>query len=364
MEILVLDQSLKLKNVLSAWENFSYSQKLNTKGSFSLSINANLPQAENIYVGQLIYLSPTMCGYITRKEVVSQGDMANEVVHISGIELKDVIGSRITFPPEGKEAFTYEKMKADEIVMDLLDKLIVNPKDERKKIPIFMLSDAFGVGSEQDFSTRLKALDSQVFELLLIDNLGLKCITDLNRKLVKLSVYKGADRTIDQKINPPAVFSLNMGTLEKSVKTMDETAYKSVGIIGGEGEGLNRKIVEVPSDNELSGFNRWETFIDLSDAKTDDELISRGKSVLSEYDKVYSIDGSVRDFDKFVFANGDYVTIQDNQNNYQNVQVTGITRSFDQQHLEKQSLVFGKAPVTIAQAVNRRLSGLNNILTK
>ena len=64
-----------------------------------------------------------------------------------------------------------------------------------------------------------------------------------------------------------------------------------------------------------------------------------------------------------MFALGDTVTIQDNTENYQNVQVTGITRTFDASHMEKRSLMFGKAPATIAQAMNRRLTGLNNILT-
>lgn len=364
MELLILDQTLGLKQVLSAWERFSFTQKLNARGEFSLTINANLPQAENLSVGQLLYLSPTMSGYITRKETISQADVANEVINLSGISLKDMIASRITEPPEGEEAFTYEKQPTDTIVMDLINQLLVSPEDERKRIAIFELGEIFGVGTEQDFSTRLKPLDAQVYELLAVDNLGLRCSTDLNRKKATFSVIKGADRTIDQTRNAPAIFSLNMGTLEKAVMTQDITSYKTVGIAGGAGEGLERTIKEIPEDNTLSGFSRWETFIDLSDAKTDDELVSRGQTALTEFDKVYAIDGQTRDADRFIFSLGDTVTIQDNQKNYQNVQVTGITRTFDASHIEKRSLVFGKAPASIAQAMNRRLNGLNNILTK
>lgn len=118
MELLILDQNLKLKQVLSAWEHFSFTQKLNMQGKFSLSINANLPQAKQLSVGQLVYLSPTCCGYITRKEVISQTDKANELIKLSGIALKDIISSRITAPPEGLEAFVYEKQPSDTIVMD------------------------------------------------------------------------------------------------------------------------------------------------------------------------------------------------------------------------------------------------------
>ncbi len=364
MELLILDQNLGLKQVLSAWEHFSFTQKINARGEFSLTINARLPQAENLSVGQLLYLSPACCGYITRKETISQADVANEVINISGISLKDMIASRITEPPEGKEAFVYKKQPTDAIVMDLINQLIVNPQDQRKRIAIFELGEIFGIGTKQDFSTRLKPLDAQVYELLAGDKLGLLCSADLSRKKATLLVYKGADRTIDQTRNAPAIFSLNMGTLEKAVMTQDITAYKTVGLAGGAGEGLERTIKEIPVNNTLSGFSRWETFIDLSDAKTDDELVSRGQTALAEYDKIYAIDGQTKDADRFTFALGDTVTIQDNQNNYQNVQVTGITRTFDSSHMEKRSLVFGKAPASIAQAMNRRLNGLNNILTK
>ena len=362
MELLILDQKLELKQVLSAWEHFSFTQRLNARGEFTLAMNANLPQAEALSVGRLLYLSPAMCGYITRKEVISQTDQANELIKVSGIALKDIIASRITTPPAGKEAFEYINQPCDTIVMDLLDKLLVNPADERKRIPIFSLGRVQGFGKKQDYSTRLKPLDTQVYELLTADQLGLQCLVNLNVRLATISVYKGVNRTIEQSDVSPVVFSLNMGTLEKAVNTEDITAYKTVGIIGGSGEGLERTIKEIPENNSFSGFNRWETFIDLSDAKTEGELLSRGASALAEYGKIYSIDGQAKEADKFAFTLGDTITVQDNQNNYQNVQVTGITRVFDASHMEKRSLVFGKAPISIAQAMNRRLTGLNNIL--
>lgn len=222
-----------------------------------------------------------------------------------------------------------------------------------------------GFGTKQDYSTRLKPLDTQVYELLSGDRLGLKCTVNLvDLPIATFSVYKGVNRTIEQTDVSPVVFSLNMGTLETAVMTQDHAAYKTVGIVGGAGEGVERMIKEIPKENTFSGFDRWETFINLSDAKTEDELISRGKSALAEYDRIYSIEGQAKDAEKFAFTLGDTVTIQDNQNNYQNVQVTGLTRTFDSSHMEKQSLVFGRAPITIAQAINRRLTGLNNILTK
>jgi len=364
MDVLILNQDLTLKQVLSSWEYFSFTQKLNAKGLFSLLVNANSPEVKDIHVGQLIYFSPTMCGYITKKEITSESDKQSEKMEISGIALKDAIASRITYPPEGQEAFNYKKKTTEAIVFDLINQLLVNPGDERKKIPIFRLGNKKGYGTEQDFSTRLKALDTQIYELLVADKLGLRCSVNLNNKLATFSVYKGVNRTINQKKNAPVLFSLELGTLGKAVTLQDITTYRNVGIVGGEGEGVNRVIMEVPKENKLCGLDRWETFIDISDAKTEDELWSRGISVLAEYDKTYSIDGGVRNAGDFILALGDYVTILDNQKKYQNVQVTEMTRSFDANHVEKQSITFGKAPATIGQAINRKLSGLNNILTK
>ena len=242
--------------------------------------------------------------------------------------------------------------------------LLVNPADMRKKVPVFKMGGRSSVGTIIDFSTRFKQLDTEVYSLLEQDKMGLKCTVDLNAKLIYFSVYQGIDRTVSQKINPRAIFALDFGTLNQAVTVRSNESFKSVGYVGGQGEGTERTILELPDANALSGLNRWEAFIDLSDAKTETELTSRGNIKLSEYNKLYTVRGDIGLSEKMSYAIGDYVTVKDNKGNYENVQITGLSRQFSEANMEKRALVFGKAQATIAEAVSRRLAGLSNILTK
>jgi len=364
MNIIILDHALQQKAVLSTWVEFEFNQKLNEQGSFTLIINANDKQANQIELGQIIYLEPEVCGYITSIEITSEKDKANELMEISGIEVKDIIKSRITYPPQGEEAFVYTQKKSDEIVMDLIDKHLINPADSRKHVPIFKLGGSSSAGSVIDFSTRLKQLDGQIYELLQKDKLGLKCMADLKAKQIEFEVFKGLDRTIAQNENPRAIFSMGYGTLNQSLTYLGNETYRSVGYIGGTGEGAERQIIELPSDNTFSGLERWETFVDMRDVKTEAELTSRGGLALADYGKTHTVRGEIKRSDKMTYALGDFVTVADRKGNYENVQITGMSRLFKGSHIQEHALTFGRGRTTIAQAMTRRFSGLNNILTK
>ena len=94
MKIIVLDQNLSQKAVLATWVEFEFHQRINSAGAFKLVLNANDRQIDAIELGQLIYLEPDACGYITRIETIAEKNKANELVEISGIEVKDTLKSR------------------------------------------------------------------------------------------------------------------------------------------------------------------------------------------------------------------------------------------------------------------------------
>ena len=62
--------------------------------------------------------------------------------------------------------------------------------------------------------------------------------------------------------------------------TKDVSEYKNCAIVAGQGEGANREIVIV-NDN-LSGQDRKELFVDARDIEDGTNLADRGKSKLAE----------------------------------------------------------------------------------
>lgn len=217
----------------------------------------------------------------------------------------------------------------------------------------------------KDFSTRYKPLDSEIYQLLQEETLGLKYEVNLTTKDIDLSVLLGLDRTIDQSTNPSAIFALKLGTATQNVVLQDRQSMRNLAYVGGDGEGVARNIITLPISNEPTDIDRREVFVDARDAVTTGELTTRGNAKLAELGSVYEVNSIASNNTNISYDLGDWVSVMDYRSgDYENLQITGIIDTFAGSQPEQRSIIFGKAPMNIAQAINSRMSGVNNILTQ
>lgn len=365
MHTLILDHELQQVSLLSSFVSRHWDRQFLNIGSFEIAVNLNTRNAEELQEGRIVYCDEDRCGIIERVEVTRETDMSGEVLVASGIQIKDTSHRRITIPPVGKEYLDYVAMSRELIARDLLDKCLINPIDVSRRVPIFELGAINGVGSSIDFSTRYKSLGAEIINVLQDDALGLVCRTDLKYKKVYFEIRQGLDRTIDQDVNPSAVFSLSLGTASQSVVLHDAQTYKNVAFVGGQGKGIDRNVITISKGNTTSGLNRREVFIDARDAVTADELTVRGMAKLMELGQVYHVQNVANNSERLEYSLGDTVTVMDYRTGiYENVQITAIQETEAGTETMQKSLTFGRAPISLGQAVNSKLSGINNILTE
>jgi len=94
--------------------------------------------------------------------------------------------------------------------------------------------------------------------------LGFGIYTDIREKRHTFRVYDGADLTVDQKNNPPCIFSQEFDNVLEQEYTNSVENLKSTAYVGGENkEGLPRQIVAV--GDSVAGLNRDEIFINATD---------------------------------------------------------------------------------------------------
>ena len=92
---------------------------------------------------------------------------------------------------------------------------------------------------------------------------GARMWLDLDLLKFRYKVYKGVDRSRDNTDNnQPIVFSKEFDNLISSNYTTDNSASKTTALIGGEGEGEERKCAF--SYAWIAGLERRETFVDAS----------------------------------------------------------------------------------------------------
>lgn len=173
-------------------------------------------------------------------------------------------------------------------------------------------------------------------------------------KKLQYVCYAGADRTIDNTAgNEPVIFSRDYDNLIESEYTEDDTAYKNVALIGGEGEDLKR-FYSLLSTGAYSGLQRREIFVDASsinkkykndgeeqereytDAEYTTMLNVQGMQTLAPLKMTVEFSGVINtSFGRWLlnrdYMLGDLVTVQDNDiNKYATVRITETTEVQDE----------------------------------
>ncbi|MGI6349877.1 MAG: siphovirus ReqiPepy6 Gp37-like family protein [Eubacteriales bacterium] len=366
MLLWILDLNLEKIGIVSKFESLQFNTVFNGNGDFTLTYNANSTGANYIQEGRIVYLDAKRVGLIDYVGIARKTDKQGERAYARGRELKDIINDRITIPPAASTSGydTYRNKNTDYIALELLTKHITNPENADRKIPFFELAPYQAYGSPVTFSTRYKNLGDEISALLSVDELGLTCSVNIDTQKATLGIVKPTDRSIGQTANPRAIFSLALGTLSDTDRTLDARAYKNYAYTAGQGEGAARVIDQLYTTSlPPTGAARRELFVDARDIQDADELPSRGLKKLAELDKLVTIDGGSRDIGSMTYALGDLCTIIDVDGTATTKQIVGIEYLYRQKTEEKR-LIFGSRDMTISQAIKQKFQDINNELTR
>ena len=109
--------------------------------------------------------------------------------------------------------------------------------------------------------------------------LGFRVRLDVPNRQWVFEVYDGIDRSAGQTVRPQVVFCSENGNISKPSYARDSTGYANYAIVGGEGEGTARVIVEV---DQTGGEPRRELWVDAKDltseADAEDNFTSNGSA--------------------------------------------------------------------------------------
>ena len=145
---------------------------------------------------------------------------------------------------------------------------VIIPVDGRRRIPNLVIAPNLQRGIQMAYSSRFKNLAEEMSTLSLTSGLGWDVTLDIDNKQWMFDVVEGKDLTSDQIINPSVIFSPQFESVKNMQYVQSDLNYKNVGIVAGQGEGVERRVIEVGS---YSGLNRHEIFIDARDVAEMDE---------------------------------------------------------------------------------------------
>ncbi|KNF09298.1 phage-like protein [Gottschalkia purinilytica] len=234
--------------------------------------------------------------------VIETKSVLGEDITVSGPFLTSYLGRRIIWGTFYAENYTFEHLMR---IMVNTNCINVVPSD--RVIPYLKLGRLNFFKETTSYQASYKNILTELEEISNKSGLGYRVEFNPFDKQLLFQVYQGLDRTEGQKVNSPCIFSQEFENVMEQDYTKSLTDYRNVALIGGQGEGMNRKLVDI---GLYSGLERYEMFVDARDIQdkvqnesgeeknlTEEEvknlLIERGKQKLAECKKIESFNSVI-----------------------------------------------------------------------
>ena len=274
----VLDQSFNLVGVVDDYISIIWRPAYYNIGDFELYINATsdavdllkkdyyLVKDNDVSVdedGNTTYSNVMIIKNFTLTTNIDEGDK----FVFTGKELKSILNKRIVWTQTNLSG------TAEEAIRTLVTENAIAPTDANRTIPALVLGAAAGLPDRIEKQITGAKLDQSIIEICQTYNYGWD-IFIYNSAMV-LIVYQGVDRSFNQLERPYVVFSDEFDNIVNSEYQLNTEMYSNTALVGGEGEGAQRKYATVGADN--SGLERCEVFVDARDLSSNAGAIAADK---------------------------------------------------------------------------------------
>ncbi|MEV2353718.1 siphovirus ReqiPepy6 Gp37-like family protein [Paenibacillus larvae] len=366
--IRLIDTDFNLLGEVDAYTSLQWIRRWHTTGEVELHINPNMQNADKLQEDVILFKAsrPEEAAVIRHREIMLNEDGAEELI-IKGNLLASLIGRRITYPPEGK-SHDYINAPIETVIKQIIKHNCVNPVDRERSIPGFICAPDQGRGEKIQFQTRYKPLAEEVEKLSLMSQMGWEVSLDIENRWYVFDMLTGRNLTADQDVRPPAIFSTAYDNIESQSYVNSAIGHKNVAIIGGQGEGEDRKIVTVGTS---TGLNRYEMFVDARDVGTKEEektqteseveqmLTDRGREKLAEVKRVESLEAKILTQSNLTYRKdydlGDVVTVLNRQWGLtMNTRITEVAEAYEASQV-RIDVTFGNSIPTLADVIGRKL---------
>lgn len=230
---------------------------------------------------------PYRSGIIRYDDDDTEGYRAKSLkdITIKGFGLLYKLYGRFTEPPADHDGYyTWTNTPVEDIMFDLVRLTATAPTKAAKKMPKLTLGVNQHRGPRVTFQSRLKRVTAELYDLSVMSGLGCTIKLDADNQVLVFEVLSGIDRVYSPINDNSYTFLQSNRSVITRAYTRNRIGTANVGIVAGQGDGADREIITI--NDEITGDDRWETYIDARDVdQTEDSdntaLIDRGRTKLA-----------------------------------------------------------------------------------
>ena len=365
MEIFIFDRSLNFKGIIEGFKSLRYVRKYYERGEFELHCGLTPEALFLLKRENILYIKGDLEAAYIEFINYKQDEEGKEIVIAKGKFLTGYLDRRIVW---GTEIINNT---AENAMRQLVEHNCINPADPSRKINNLILGSLKSFPESVDYQVSYANLAEEVQSLSNISNLGHRINLDIANKKLIFDVYKGLDRSINQNINPRAIFSKEFENVLAQEFTDSLNNYKNLALVGGIGEGSERKLAIV---GNAAGLDRFEIFADQRSLSNVDEsnnvlsetaytnlLIEKGNETLAATKEILTFDSTINNNSslryKIDFDLGDIVTcVSKRWGLVINTRITEIEEIYEEQG-QSINITFGNNIPTLIDKLKQKLRG-------
>lgn len=339
MDIKILNKQLIPEAVIDTYTSIIWTDRYNLCGDFEVSVPANIYYLSIFHIGDYIVCDESEHVMVVEKIQIKSEPETGDTMVISGRSIESILDRRIIW---GQVNFNGN---VEEVIFKMLNICLGSEASDERKIPIVSFKSANDVyisSLRVDLQCTGDGLYETISKITKSLNLGFKMVLDNN--MFVFSLYNGVNHSENQFINPYVIFSPNFDNMINSNFIEDISPLKTAALIGGEGEGSERRYMEVKAS--LEGLNRREMFVDARDisSRVDGEhsltleeynnlLTQRGVLKLSEKKVGMNFEGKIESSQLFIYGKdyeiGDIVQIENSYGYKTGARITEAVISYN-----------------------------------
>lgn len=291
----LLDKELNLITPLETYQSVIWTSRYYECGDFELYIPATAEMLTLIKKDFYIIRDTdfTQAMIIQNIQITTDAETGNFLI-VTGKDLKSILNRRIIW----NQTTLYGSV--EKCIRQLINENIINPTLPERKIDNFIL----GVELGETETIRVQYTGDNLGEVIsntcMNYGLGYDVLLDFDEKQFVFILYKGLDRSYNQKENQRVIFSKEYENLLTTTYAENNENFKNVALVAGEGEGIDRKTYAIGT---ASGMDRLEMFVDSRNTSSNNDEISEeeynqllyeeGKEALNENIIDKAIEGDV-----------------------------------------------------------------------
>ena len=250
----VYDLDFNFIGTIDSFKSLRWNRKYFEAGEFEIVVTADSANVDLFKKDRLIIRNNyTESGII--ETIKYSDDSSDEDLTVSGRFLSSILERRIVKNTINFTGTSIDGMKA------LLNQM--------SSFPDFEIEQTTMSSEQIQFQCSYKNIYDYLIKISKYSGVAFRIVPNIENKVFIFENWVGKDRTSQQNENERYSFSDTEYNLTKPSLTSSNKTTVNYALVGGEGEGTSRKLVEVKQGNE-TGFDLYEVFVDSKSTSSDD----------------------------------------------------------------------------------------------